>query len=95
MLFVIGFVGIYRKQRPHEGPHKKSLWFCDGYHEKPLFSEWGFVMCGVRSTHNVLNTAPLSLILHHQPGKLGKNRTLAAFAAPEHIQGKAIEVNAS
>ncbi len=29
MLFVIGFVGISRKQRPHEGPHKKSLCFCE------------------------------------------------------------------
>ncbi|EHC84838.1 hypothetical protein LTSEUGA_5799 [Salmonella enterica subsp. enterica serovar Uganda str. R8-3404] len=31
MLFVIGFVGISYKQRSHEGPHKKSLYFCDGY----------------------------------------------------------------
>ncbi|EFR8874888.1 hypothetical protein H1Z24_004283 [Salmonella enterica] len=46
-LFVIGFVGISRKQRPHEGSHKKSLYFCEGYHKKSLFSEWGFVMCGV------------------------------------------------
>ncbi|HCL5310252.1 TPA: hypothetical protein N2G38_002556 [Salmonella enterica] len=38
-LFVIGFVGVSYKQRPHEGPHKKSLWFCDGYHEKSLFGE--------------------------------------------------------
>jgi hypothetical protein len=51
-LFVIGFIGISRKQRPHEGPHKKSLYFCDSYHEKSSFSEWGFAMCGVRSTHN-------------------------------------------
>ncbi|CAM7246921.1 Uncharacterised protein [Enterobacter cloacae] len=39
MLFVIGFIGISLKQRTHEGPHKKSLCFCDGYHEKSLFSE--------------------------------------------------------
>lgn len=50
VLFVIGFIGISRKQRPHEGPHKKSLWFCDGYHEKSLFCEWDFAMCGVPST---------------------------------------------
>ncbi|ARE54248.1 Hypothetical protein FORC30_4312 [Salmonella enterica] len=37
MLFVIGFVGISYKQRSHEGPHKKSLYFCDGYHEKSSF----------------------------------------------------------
>ncbi|EPJ9674280.1 TPA: hypothetical protein I8190_002890 [Citrobacter freundii] len=41
VLFVIGFVGISCKQRPHEGPHKKSLCFCDGYYEKSSFSEWG------------------------------------------------------
>lgn len=34
MMFFIGFIGISRKYRPHEGPHKKkSLWFCEGYHE--------------------------------------------------------------
>ena len=55
-LFVFGFIDISRRQRPHEGPHKKSLCFCDGYHEKSLFSEWGFVMCGVRSTHNDLRS---------------------------------------
>ena len=38
-LFVIGFIGISYKQRPHKGPHKKSLYFCDGYHEKSSFSE--------------------------------------------------------
>ncbi|WP_176167586.1 hypothetical protein [Salmonella enterica] len=38
VLFVIGFVGISRKQRPHEGPHKKSLWFCEDYHEKSVFN---------------------------------------------------------
>lgn len=36
MLFVIGFVGISCKQRPHEGPHKEPLWFCEGYHEKSM-----------------------------------------------------------
>jgi hypothetical protein len=36
-LFVLGFVGICRKQRPHKGPHKKSLCFCDGCHENKAF----------------------------------------------------------
>lgn len=52
MLFVIGFVEIYCKQRPHEGPHIKSLLFCDGYHEKSVFMERGSVMCGVRLPQN-------------------------------------------
>lgn len=34
MLFVIGFVDISREQSPHEGPHIKSLYFFEGYHEK-------------------------------------------------------------
>ncbi len=39
---ILGFVqalifGISRKQRPHEGLHKKSLWFYEGYHEKSVF----------------------------------------------------------
>ncbi len=54
MLFVIGFVGISREQSPHESPHIKSLWFGERYHEKSVFKERGFVMCGVRSTHNGL-----------------------------------------
>ena len=33
VLFVIGFVAISCKQRPHESPHKKLLWFCDGFHK--------------------------------------------------------------
>lgn len=37
MLFIIGFISISRKQRPHEDPHEASLLFCDGYHEKTVF----------------------------------------------------------
>ncbi len=29
LLLIIYFVDIYRKQRPHESPHKKSFCFCD------------------------------------------------------------------
>lgn len=36
-LFIIDFIGVSLKHRPREGPHKKSLYFCDGYHEKSLF----------------------------------------------------------
>ncbi|EEB7409540.1 hypothetical protein GL503_20925 [Salmonella enterica] len=57
MLFVIGFTDISLKQRPHEGPHKKSLCFCDSYHKKSaLLANKGFVICGVRSTHNGLRS---------------------------------------
>ncbi len=52
-LFVIGFIGIPRKLRPHEGPHKKSLCFCDSYHEKNvIFANRNLVICGVNSTYN-------------------------------------------
>ncbi|WP_161128533.1 hypothetical protein [Dickeya dianthicola] len=37
LLLIIYFVDIYRKQRPRESPHKKSLCFCDGCHDESVF----------------------------------------------------------
>ncbi|MEL4889759.1 hypothetical protein N6P31_22540, partial [Pectobacterium betavasculorum] len=72
LLLIIYFVDIYRKQRPHESPHKKSLCFCDFCHETQLFSRLTLLnaVSGLYHSYNIL----YSINQYHVPFGLNIHR---------------------